>query len=175
MKKLILLFVGILSVSNFYAQSIQDAVRYSQDEIKGTARFRAMSGAFGALGGDLSAASSNPAGSAIFNKSHASITLNSENIDNDVTYFNGFNNSSSSEFDLSQTGAVFVFNNTNNNSNWRKFVLGFVYDKIQNYNNEWTASGTNTQSVDGYFLANAQGVPLDDISLLEVKVFLMLI
>jgi hypothetical protein len=35
------------------SQEIKDALRYSQDNITGTARFRAMSGAFGALGGDL--------------------------------------------------------------------------------------------------------------------------
>jgi hypothetical protein len=39
-------------------------LRYSQDNLNGTARFRAM-GAFGALGGDLSSLNVNPAGSAI--------------------------------------------------------------------------------------------------------------
>lgn len=166
MKKSILLFIGTLSMTNIIAQDIQDAVRYSQDEIKGTARFRAMSGAFGALGGDMSAVSINPAGSAIFNNSHASLTLNNNNIDNDVTYFNALNNSSNSEFDLNQTGVAFVFNDTRENSDWRKFVLGFAYDQVQNYDDNWFASGTNTRSIDGYFLANAQGLRLDEISTL---------
>ena len=113
MKKSILLFIGILTMSNFYAQDIQDALRYSEDEIKGTARFRAMSGAFGALGGDMSAVSINPAGSAIFSSSHASITLSNQDIDNNISYFNGASTSSESEFNLNQTGVVFVFNNTN--------------------------------------------------------------
>ncbi len=166
MKKLLLLFIGVLSMSNFYAQEVQDAVRFSQDEIKGTARFRAMSGAFGALGGDMSAVSINPAGSAIFNNSHASITLATENIDNDVRYFNGLNNSSNSEFGVNQTGIVFVFNNTNTNSDWGKFALSFNYDQSSNYDDNWFASGTNTSSVDSYFLANAQGLRLDEISAL---------
>ena len=166
MKKSILLFIGVISMANMYAQGIQDAVRYSQDEIKGTARFRAMSGAFGALGGDMSAISINPAGSAIFNNSHASLTLNNNSIENDVSYFNDFNNSSSSEFDLNQTGVVFVFNNTNQNSEWGKFVLGFAYDQLQNYDDNWFASGVNNRSIDGYFLANAQGLRLDEISTL---------
>jgi len=66
MKKLNLLFIGIFSMSFMYGQDISDALRYSQDEIQGSARFRALSGAFGALGGDLSAVSLNPAGSASF-------------------------------------------------------------------------------------------------------------
>ena len=37
------------------SQNIFDALRYSNDNIEGSARFSAMSGAFGALGGELSA------------------------------------------------------------------------------------------------------------------------
>jgi len=155
-------------MSNFYAQSIQDALLFSQDEIKGTARFRAMSGAFGALGGDMSAVSINPAGAAIFNTSYASITLSNEGVENDISYFNGLGNSSNSVFGVNQTGSVFVFNNTNKNSDWRKFVLGFNYDQSSNYDDQWFAAGNNTNSIDAYFLANAQGiVPLGSISLLD--------
>ena len=88
MKKLSLLVIGVLSMSNLVAQDISDAVRYSLDEIQGSARFRSMSGAFGALGGDMSAVSINPAGSSIFNESHASISLSNFNVNNDVNYFN---------------------------------------------------------------------------------------
>lgn len=166
MKKLILLFIGILSMSISNAQGIQDALRYSEDEIMGTARFRAMSGAFGALGGDMSAVSINPAGSAVFSRSHASITLSNEHKDNDILFNDGFNNSSDSDFDLNQTGAILVFNNTNSGSDFRKFVFGFAYDKIQNYDDDWLAFGSNTNSVDQFFLANAQGLRLDEISTL---------
>ena len=122
MKKLSLLFIGILSMSNVMAQDISDALRYSQEEIQGTARFRALSGAFGALGGDLSAISINPAGAAIFSRSYASVSLSSYNTSNDINYYNGFNTSSDYKFDLNQTGASFVFNNMSN-SPWRKLVL----------------------------------------------------
>ncbi|EDP72012.1 hypothetical protein FBALC1_12962 [Flavobacteriales bacterium ALC-1] len=64
MKKLLMLSIGLISTSYILAQDITDAVRYSMDEIQGTARFRAMGGAFGALGGDLSSININPAGSA---------------------------------------------------------------------------------------------------------------
>jgi len=75
MKKLLLLAIAIIPMSFIQAQNISDAIRYSTDEIQGTARFRALSGAFGALGGDMSAVSINPAGSAIFSYSHASVSL----------------------------------------------------------------------------------------------------
>ena len=66
MKKLYyLIFIGS-TFNVVLSQEIPDAVRYAQDNLNGTARFRAMGGAFGALGGDLSSINVNPAGSAIF-------------------------------------------------------------------------------------------------------------
>lgn len=164
MKKLSLLFIGVLSMSPIYAQEISDAVRFSNDEVQGTARFRALSGAFGALGGDMSAVSINPAGSAIFARSHASFSLSNLTVNNDVNYFNGFSSSSESKFDINQAGAAFVFASNNSNSMWKKFVLSFAYDKTANYQDEWNATGTNTKSIDRYFLNYAQGVRLDEIS-----------
>lgn len=146
------------------AQNIDDALRYSEDEIQGTARFRALSGAFGALGGDMSAVSINPAGAAIFNSSHASLSLISNNKKNDVSYFNGLNSASNSEIDLNQAGASIVLRSRNQNSDWKKIVFGFAYDRTSNFDNDWFASGTNTNSIDSYFLANAQGLRLDEIS-----------
>ena len=164
MKKLSLLFIGVLSMSNVMAQNVSDAVRYSQDEIQGTARFRGMSGAFGALGGDMSAVSINPAGSAIFNNSYASFTLSSLNTKNETSYFNGRNSSTNSDFDLNQAGAAFVFKNTDKSSIWNKFVLSIAYDKSSNYDDKWTSNGTSTTSIDSYFLNQAQGLRLDEIS-----------
>lgn len=168
MKKLNLLFIGLLSMSTIYAQDISDALRYSQNEIQGTARFRALSGAFGALGGDMSAVSANPAGSAVFSRSHASFTGSNVDLENNTTYFNGLTANNTSNFDINQGGAAFVFANRNANSPWRKFTLGIAYDRTNNYDDVWNAIGTNTnsQSIDLYFLNYADGVPLGDISLL---------
>src|SRR5690606_14513849 len=144
MKKLKSLFILMLSVSAIYAQDISDAVRFSQSEIQGTARFRAMSGAFGALGGDMSAVSINPAGSAVFTQSHASFSLSNLSSKNKTGYFNQFTNTSESDFDIHQGGASFVFANNNPNSPWRKFTFGVAYDKTNDYDNTWNAVGTNS-------------------------------
>ena len=167
MKKLILLFIAAIAMPYSYAQDISDAVRYASDEIKGTARFRALSGAFGALGGDLSAVSLNPAGSAIFNRPQASITLANFDVDNTTTYFGNSNGTSNSSFELNQSGAAFVFNNTDISSPWRKFVIALTYDQTNNFDNAFFASGMNTRSIDSYFLENAQGLRLDQISAFE--------
>lgn len=166
MKKLNLLFIGVLSMSYVSAQDISDAVRYSLDEVQGTARFRAMGGAFGALGGDLSAISINPAGAAIFTRSNGGFSISNLNTKNDVSYFNGFSSSSDSKFDVNQLGAVFIFNNTDQNSPWKKLAISVNYDKLSNFDNHWYAVGTSTNSIDGYFLTHAQGLRLDEISAL---------
>lgn len=165
MKKLLMLSIGLVSSSIILAQDVTDAVRYSMDELQGTARYRAMSGAFGALGGDMSSVSINPAGSAIFNYGQASISLGLFNNKNDISYFNRTNTSSNSNLDLNQLGAAFVFNNMNSNSPWKKFSLSVAYDRTADFDNDWVASGVNpNQSIGSYFLANAQGLRLDEIS-----------
>ncbi|MCF7561428.1 outer membrane protein transport protein [Sabulilitoribacter multivorans] len=168
MKKLHLLFIGMLSMSTVYAQDISDALRFSQNEIQGTARFRALSGAFGALGGDMSAVSLNPAGSAVFAQSHASFTASNTDIQNNTNYFNGLGATNESHFDISQGGAAFVFAN-NSGSPWKKLALSVAYDQTNNFNDNWYARGTNTnnQSIDLYFLNYADGIRLGDISLLD--------
>ncbi|WP_199269845.1 OmpP1/FadL family transporter [Algibacter sp. L1A34] len=180
MKKLNLLFIGVLSMSSVYAQDISDALRYSQDEVQGSARFRALSGAFGALGGDMSAVSINPAGSAVFSQSHASVSLVSADKNNTTNYFGNTEKVNDSKFSLNQGGAAFVFK-SNSNSPWKKFTLAFAYDKTNDHNNNWYSAGINTNDlviVDGdnneltpvnsianYFFQYAQGQLLQNISL----------
>ncbi|MBU2939447.1 transporter [Lacinutrix sp. C3R15] len=165
MKKGILLCIGFISMSLTQAQDITDALRFAKDDVQGTARYRALSGAFGALGGDMSAVAINPAGSSVFNDSHISISLTNQNNKTDTQYFNEKNNTTESTVDLNQIGAAFVFDINQKNSNWKKFTLGITYNKIEDYNNDWFAYGTNSNnSIDSYFLENANGLRLDEIS-----------
>lgn len=48
------------------AQNLVDATRYSATSISGTARYKSMAGAFGAVGGDPSCITGNPAGIGIY-------------------------------------------------------------------------------------------------------------
>lgn len=167
MKKILFAFLAMTSVMALEAQNISDALRYSMNDLNGTARYRAMSGAFGALGGDLSSLNINPAGSAVFLNSTASISLDLANTKNSTNYFNGFANNSVSNVNLGQAGAIFAFNNSDMSSDWRKFSLGVNYSTTSNYENDFFAFGTNTRSVDSYFLGYANGIQLDLLEPLE--------
>jgi len=164
MKKIIL-FISVFTMSFLNAQNVTDALQYSQQNIKGTARFRALSGAFGALGGDLSAIQINPAGSAIFLNSYGSLTLASTAINNDANYFNGLSNASSTNLNFNQAGSVFVYNNYDpESSGINKITLGLLYDQVADNADDLFISGRSNNSIDRYFLSEAQGVPLDLIT-----------
>lgn len=162
MKIYIYLLLTCFSFSAIQAQEIRDALRYSQDNLNGTARFRAMSGAFGALGGDLSSINVNPAGSAIFENNQIGFTLNNTSISNNANYFGNTTKETDNSFDLNQAGGVFVFKNQSQSSNWKKFSVAINYENISNLNNALFSAGTNpSNSIANYFLSYANGVPLN--------------
>ena len=162
MKKILFLLLTGFTFSAVQSQEIKDAMRYAQDNLNGTARFRAMGGAFGALGGDLSSLNINPAGSAVFANNQVGVTLSSYNTKNNSNYFGTTTEEKDNSFDLNQAGGVFVFKNGNSNSDWKKFALSVNYDNMNNYNNSLFSAGTNpNNSVDNYFLSYADGVPLN--------------
>lgn len=66
MKKLLSIILASVSMAPAMAQNVVDAGRFGTTEIAGTARYRAMAGAFGALGGDATCMTDNPAGMGIF-------------------------------------------------------------------------------------------------------------
>lgn len=143
----------------------QDALRYAVDNLNGTARFRAMSGAFGAVGGDLSAISINPAGSVIFANNYASISGTNYNKYNKSNYFGTKTSETYGTLDLNQIGGVLVFN-ANENNNWNKIAIALNYEKTSNFNNNIYSAGTNpTNSIGNYFINFAQGLPLEYLQL----------
>lgn len=58
------------------AQAAVDLYNLSRPDLRGTARFMSMGGAFTALGGDLSSLNQNPAGIGIYRSSEVGLTLN---------------------------------------------------------------------------------------------------
>jgi hypothetical protein len=67
MKRLITLITAMMFVPFFMqAQDLADALRYSEYQVQGTARAGAMGNAFGALGGDYTSVSINPAGLGLY-------------------------------------------------------------------------------------------------------------
>ena len=161
MKKIIL---GVLlaGAGLTHAQTIDDVLRYSIEDIKGTARYHSMAGAFGALGGDLSALNANPAGSSVFSEDQFTVTGTYFNLQNESLYGGNSVSNPYNSIDLNQAGGVFIYRN---NGPWRKVALAVNYDQIQDFDNEFRAVGNSSEGIDNYFLNFADGVPFGSLLL----------
>ncbi|MRI02149.1 aromatic hydrocarbon degradation protein [Kriegella sp. EG-1] len=157
-----LTFITMLLCAIGSAQDINDVLRYSSENLQGSARYQSMGGAFGALGGDLSALNVNPAGSAVFNNSLFGITGTNYNRKNEAAYFDGRTNSKLNSLEFNQIGGVLVFK-SKGESPWKKLTLAINYDLAQNFDNETFIRGNSTQGIDNYFLDYAQGAPFASI------------
>jgi len=148
MKKIIaiVIFLAINSIS--YSQSLgyKDlGILFSQDDNNGTARFTAMSGAFGALGGDVSVMNINPAGIAVFKNSIFSGTLNSRNSDITSKYYGNAISTKDQFTNLSQAGAVLVFDSAYS-SEWTKFAIGFNYRITKDFTDSFFTRGNSNET-----------------------------
>lgn len=152
-------FLLVLACVIANGQGINEVLQYNANNIQGTARYQGLSGAFGALGGDLSALNINPAGSAVFNHNLATISGSNYNRDNLSLYFNSNANSKRNSFEINQAGAVAVLSDVSGDSNWKKIALAFNYDIVENFDDDIFIAGNSTQGIDNYFLNFAQGTP----------------
>jgi hypothetical protein len=162
MKTLLSIIIAGLSFSALQAQetTAEDAVRYAVENMTGSARFRGLGGAFGAVGGDLSAINQNPAGSIFFNNNYATFTGSSFNSKNISRYAGTTQNQNDNTVDLNQAGVVFVFTDNNSKNDWKKFTLAFNYENNNNFDNSIYSAGVNAyNSIDKYFLRFANGLP----------------
>jgi len=134
MKKAIYICLLIFT-SISYAQSHRFtdlAILFSQDQTNGSARYTGLSGAMGAIGGDLSTLNINPAGLGVFNHHEFSVSLGTFNKNSNATYYGENTRNINITADLNQIGVAFVFKNPT--QYWNKTVLGFNYQTNNNFN-----------------------------------------
>lgn len=145
MKRFFIIAALFATTFTSFSQSLgyQDlGVLFSTDDNNGTARFTAMSGAFGALGGDISSININPAGLSVFNNSLFTGTFNSRNSDIMANYYGNSLTTQNQFINLSQAGAVLVFDSPYS-SDWTKFAIGFNYRITKDFNDNFLAQGNS--------------------------------
>lgn len=169
MKKIaISLGLALVSVS-LTAQDIYDGLRYSTQELTGTARFVGMGGAFGALGNDLSSLKVNPAGSAVFTTNAAAFTFDHRKNRVSTEFGDagleiGNTTSRRTRLGMPQAGGVFVFESNDPNATFRKFTFGVNYERTGNFNRNFRAFGTTNESIGNYFVGGANNfIPYDEL------------
>ena len=81
---------------------------------------------------------------------------------------NSSNNFDKNSLTLNQIGGVITFENLEKDKNWSKISLGISYNQTKNNFNEFSVYNiSNSNSIDSYFLNNADGLRLDQISAFE--------
>lgn len=146
MKKIIVFLISLVSLYGFSQTTsisyTELGILLSEDSRNGSSRFNAMSGAFGALGGDISSTSINPAGGAVSLQSKASMTLGVLSSNSKITYYTSENTSKNDNFNLSHIGGVFTFKNSYQDANWNRIALVLNYQNKSNFSdNSYTING----------------------------------
>lgn len=173
--KSIKLIIGLALVSSAaQAQTGYDALRLTENELNGTARFVGMGGAMGALGADISVIGTNPAGIGLFRRNDVSTTFgfNTNVVKSDFAGTKMKEKNTKASFD--QAGFVYSMK-IGNRTSLRYVNFGFNYHKRANFNKVMSAGGlldglsqTNQLAVmmeDGFTVngINDMGAAMDDI------------
>ena len=161
MRYIVLFYFLLFSVIGV-SQNLYDAINYSFEEEIGNARFLSMGNSFGALGGNLSAISKNPAAGSVFelSRSGGSIVIDNNKVESD---FKGTVNSVNSTNTYWQAGIIYVFKNYGKGK-INKFSFGINAQSHNTFNQDFLVEGRNNNSVDSFFLNNANGVRIENIS-----------
>lgn len=154
------LFVSLMS----FGQDISDVYRYSNVIYSGTARFSGMAGSFGALGGDFSAVSINPAGLGVYRTNDFSFTPTLNINKSNSSYQEMSKTDNAFKLGISNLGLVLTFDNPdrNENSGVVSFNFGFGYNKLRDFNACASTSGSDKASISDVFLNETAKVPFGE-------------
>lgn len=163
-RQLLFIASGCFAGLSMFGQSAVDAYRFSQPDLKGTARFMSMGGAFGALGGDLSTLSQNPAGIGVYRSNEIGFTLNLD-LQHSSSDAQGMKTSTDqTKFLLNNIGGVATLRLPSNavpNIN-----IGFTYNKAASFNRRYKGVIPSLNvSMSNYMagMANNAGLTVADV------------
>lgn len=142
---LVLCCLGLLATG----QNITDALRYSQLTLGGTARYTSMGGAFGALGGDVGAITSNPGAMGVYRRGELSFTPSWFTGVSSATLGNVADVSAKNNLNFGSIGYVGVYPATKSEKRggpWKSWTLSIGYNRANQFQSRTVTEITNDQS-----------------------------
>lgn len=146
------------------AQSATDGAALMQQDIKGTARFMSMGGAFGAIGGDMTTLSYNPAGIGVYRHSEIGLSMDFD-FQSTSTEFPGSKTDKNNFKYLINNGGYIGASRLNSvvmpNFNW-----GVTYNRRANFNRQFSGyAGHLSNSLSDYIagVSNNSNVLEEDV------------
>jgi hypothetical protein len=134
MKRIFAIFIAAcLILTTLRAQDEADAMRYSQNFYGGTARSMSMGGAFGALGGDFTSASLNPAGIGVYRSSEITFTPTILFDNTTSNYLGKTTGDNQYRFMLNNLGFVHT-RLTGKDQGWAGVTFGVGYNQLNSFN-----------------------------------------
>ena len=146
------------------AQTEQDALDLSQEEITGSARSVAMGGAFTALGGDFSAVQLNPASTGVFRSNEFNISAAFHTSISQSDYYGTNTLGSRSNFNFPTLGIV-ATKNLRAAGRWRSSSIAFGMNRQQSFYHSISAEAPQVANsmIDDYInTLNEEGIEADD-------------
>lgn len=139
------------------AQDLADALRYSGFQVQGTARSGGMGNAFGALGGDFTSVSINPAGIGLYRSGELTLTPTFGQTQVESSYLGSKMNDSKYNFSFNNISYVTAINTSNRSETGIISVnVGIGYNRLKDFNSTAIAEGHNVQgSFLDYVASNA--------------------
>ncbi|GAB3508853.1 outer membrane protein transport protein [Spirosoma knui] len=169
MKKFCFITSITLLTQAVYAQGpavdyADDAFRYSDQVISGTARFRGMGGNHASLGGDASTIFGNPAGLGFYNRSEVSVSPSFNINRNESNYLGGSTIGTKNNVNVGQFSLVLAGNNSNGSRRWRRSTLGISYSQSLNFNELVDATGINRNNNSSFTQAYLNDVNSNNVN-----------
>ncbi|SDC62624.1 aromatic hydrocarbon degradation protein [Niabella drilacis] len=145
MKKIIIAGILFAFSGSLFAQTPEDALRYSWLSSSGTARVQALGGASGSLGGEISTLFSNP-GNLGFYKTGDLVISGGLNINSNKASYYGESNSTGKTSGFFGTSGVVFGNQSRGNRSIKSSAFSIGISKIADFNNSIRFGGLNTRS-----------------------------
>ena len=159
-----LIIISILSLMlTISAQNEIDALRFSETDWQGTARFMGAGRAFGAVGAEFSALSTNPASIGVYKRSDVTFTPMTISVYKNTSGYNGSATLAQNvKYNIGSAGIVLTMNGISSTL-WKNFQVGYGFNRIQNYNNIFSIEGRNQGATIGSaFAESAFGLNAND-------------
>ena len=157
MKKNLLLLIALFSCAYSFGQGELDAFRFSKNDLSGTARGIAMGGAFGALGGDITGVSINPAGIGVYRTSELSTTLSLTSSNIKTNWQNSINKDDKVSFRLDNINYVGYFPA---GKEGQSINFGFSFNRLKSFDRNYSANGKGMpNSLTDYMADLVWGIP----------------
>lgn len=174
MKKIVFsLLFGFFAVA-MSAQGIFDINRYTETPNNGSARYMGMAGAFGALGGDMSAVADNPAAAGIFRSSEIQLTgkLNVP-VSQGSWGTNSLRSKGDYKFDwLSNASFVLVQKHEEREFGLLSSNFGFSFNRLKSFRRTLSFAGAATESsMTDYMVGITNGFGLSDLKYTTIPAY----